>query len=92
MTGTLAHALAADGRFLPIVDGLDELPEELSAAALNKIDRSSASANGVVITCRPAEYERAVTDRNGTVLSRAAAIEIMRIPEVSVKSYLVSAT
>jgi hypothetical protein len=61
------------GRILPILDGLDEMPESLRPYALTAINRALPSASPIVLTCRTAEYEAAV--RKGDVITAAALIE-----------------
>ncbi|MBW6433663.1 hypothetical protein KZ829_07895 [Actinoplanes hulinensis] len=68
--------LVAEGRVLPILDGLDELPDP--ALAFDELNRIAASLPGLVLTCRDAEYERAVTARGP--LGRAAVVRIAPVP------------
>ncbi len=63
------------GTVLPVLDGLDELPESLRSRAIDGIDHAMAGGRPMVVTCRGAEYEQAVTT-GGVALSGAAVIEI----------------
>ncbi|GGN20977.1 hypothetical protein FHR83_002084 [Actinoplanes campanulatus] len=73
--GTRAD-LVAEGRVLPILDGLDELPDP--ALAFDELNRIAASLPGLVLTCRDAEYERAVAARGP--LGSAAVVRIEPVP------------
>lgn len=79
--------LVAEGRILPVLDGLDELPLSLHAAAIDALDRAVAGGDPLVVTCRGAEYERAAC-RGGTLLSRAAVVEIEPVAPGDAAAYL----
>ncbi len=64
----------ADATVLPILDGLDELPEPLRPLAIDGIDHAMAGGRPFVVTCRGEEYESAVA--TGAVLSGAAVVEL----------------
>jgi transcriptional regulator with XRE-family HTH domain len=70
-----AARLVAEGRVMPVLDGLDEISPSLHAAAIDALDRAAAGGRPLVVTCRSAEYERAVR-HSGTLLARAAVVEI----------------
>ncbi len=70
-----ATRLIHDGRVVPVLDGLDEMPPALREAALEALDRALANAGPFVVTCRTNEYQSAVA-AGGRVLSRAAVVEI----------------
>ncbi|MEV4313213.1 BTAD domain-containing putative transcriptional regulator [Actinocrispum sp. NPDC049592] len=67
--------LILDGRIMPILDGLDEIPPALHAAAIDALDQVASGDRPLVVTSRTEEYERA-TDQDGSILSRAAVVEI----------------
>ena len=71
---TLAALLVAQGKVLPVLDGLDELPTEWHSRAVEALDRLATADRPLVVTCRGNEYERAVVG-SGSVLSRAAVVE-----------------
>ncbi|QUQ62324.1 NACHT domain-containing protein [Kutzneria sp. CA-103260] len=85
-----AIRLVTEGRIIPIIDGLDETPEGAHAAALDALDRGSAGNHPLVVTCRTMEYAAAV-EAGGTVLSRAAVVEIAPVDPVDVTGFLGSA-
>ncbi|MFC6080247.1 hypothetical protein [Sphaerisporangium aureirubrum] len=70
-----AGRLLEEGHVLPLVDGLDEIAADARDAALKSLDRFAAAGRPLVVTCRAAEYERAVA-ASGWLLSRAAVVEI----------------
>ncbi|SNY65055.1 NACHT domain-containing protein [Paractinoplanes atraurantiacus] len=84
---TLARELAARGLVLPILDGLDELPRDRQAAALNGI---AAARGGVarrfVLTSRTTEYEIAV--RAAGRRPTAPVVELLPLAAFDVARYL----
>jgi transcriptional regulator with XRE-family HTH domain len=70
-----AKRLVAEGRVLPVLDGLDEMPPELQPTAIDTIDRATSGGRPLVLTCRSAEYEQAVL-RERAVLAAAAVVEM----------------
>ncbi|HEX2159201.1 MAG TPA: NACHT domain-containing protein [Actinomycetes bacterium] len=65
--------LLAAGRVLPLLDGLDELPDDVRAIAVAELDRAHG-AQPLVLTCRSEEFERAVA--TGGTLTAAAVVEL----------------
>jgi hypothetical protein len=86
---TLAKALAT-AKILPILDGLDEIPEMQRAASIIAIN-SAGSDRPIVVTSRPGEYRRS-SDENGRTISRSTEVELLPLTVSSVKSYLIEAT
>jgi DNA-binding SARP family transcriptional activator len=70
-----ATRLVVEGRVMPVLDGLDEMPAGSHAAAIDAIDRAAAGGGPIVVTCRAAEYERAVRTA-GVMLAGATVVEI----------------
>ncbi len=70
-----ATRLVTEGRILPILDGLDETPPALHAAAIDALDRVVAGGRPLVVTCRTAEYEDAV-GQGSAILAGAAVVEL----------------
>jgi hypothetical protein len=60
---------------MPILDGLDETPPSLHVAAIDALDQAVSSGRPVVLTCRGAEYEAAVSQA-GAFLARAEVVEL----------------
>ncbi|AHI01097.1 NACHT domain-containing protein [Kutzneria albida] len=88
---TDAPQLIAQGRVMVVLDGLDEMPAALHPAAINALDRASSDNRPLVVTCRSAEYEAAVAE-GGTVLSRAAVVEIEPVELVDAAAFLTAAS
>jgi hypothetical protein len=59
---------------VPILDGLDEMPAGQHPAAIDALDRVPPG-RPLVVTCRSAEYEAAVTS-SGRLLATAAVVEL----------------
>jgi len=66
-TVPLARSLAAS-EVLPIIDGLDELPERRRTEVIAEVN-AHGSDNPVVMTCRPEEYKAATLTRPVTLAS-----------------------
>ncbi len=79
--------LMADQRVVPVLDGLDEMPSQLLGRALQDLDRAAGSGLRMVLTCRSAEFERAVAEDGP--LSHAAVVEIEPVRAEDVAVYLV---
>lgn len=73
-------------RVMPVLDGLDEMPESRRHQALQQIDATVGIGPRLVLTCRSAEFREAV-DRAG-VLSRAAVITIDPVRPTDIVRYL----
>lgn len=69
-----AAVLVAQRRILPVLDGLDELPEAARPDALAELN-AATSDDPLILTCRTAEYEAAITRPGGAVLTGGAVIE-----------------
>ena len=76
---------------LPILDGLDDIPENLWPEALHAIDRATHANLPLVLTCRTDEYSRAVVQA-GTTLVFSVAIEIQGVEVKEALRYLREST
>ncbi len=65
--------LLAGRRLIPVLDGLDELPAPGRAAVLAALNDTLPADAPLVLTCRTADYRRAVAE--GGVLTGAAVVE-----------------
>lgn len=83
------EALLEAGLILPILDGLDEVPESARPLAITRINEQLKPGEQVVVTCRTEQYQAAVSppDGRGAVL-RAAAVQLNPLPLDEVVSYL----
>ncbi|MEU6076029.1 NACHT domain-containing protein [Micromonospora sp. NPDC047074] len=85
-----ADRLVRNGRLVPVLDGLDELPPALHTAALAALDQALNDGAALVLTCRSAEYQAAVLG-SGRFLSRAAVVEIEPVDAVDSIAFLAAA-
>jgi hypothetical protein len=81
--------LISNTKIIPVLDGLDEIPEDLRGAGVSGIGEAFGKDQPFVITCRAIEYQNAV-EVAGHVLSFAAVVEILPIDTDQVISYLSS--
>ncbi|MEX2974832.1 BTAD domain-containing putative transcriptional regulator [Streptomyces sp. C184] len=70
-----AVRLVTEGRVLPVLDGLDEMPPALHSVAIDALDQAMSGGRPLVVTCRGTEYEKAV-HHGGAIIARAAVVEI----------------
>ncbi len=75
---------------LPILDGLDEIPEEIRRPAISRINDALRAGEQVVVTCRTQQYGDAVRppDGIGVTLRAFAAVELHRLDAAAVRNYL----
>ena len=87
---TQAAELLAAGLILPILDGLDEIPEEVRGPAISRINDALRPAERVVVTCRTRQYRDAVRPQEGTevTIRAAAAIQLLPLDADAVRTYL----
>ncbi|MBK3576290.1 NACHT domain-containing protein [Streptomyces sp. MBT65] len=82
----LVRLLLEQGRVLPLLDGLDEIPGRHRVAALDRIRGTFHEGRPVVVACRTSEYEQAL--RSGPVLDGAAVTEARPLAFRHVLTYL----
>lgn len=85
--GGEATRLVSEGRIAPILDGLDEMPEALHAAAIDALDLLTGD---LVVTCRTTEYEAAVAG-DGVLLTKATVVEIEPVELADATAFLLGA-
>jgi NACHT domain-containing protein len=75
---TGAAALLASGLILPVLDGLDEIPDQARGSAISRINDALRPGERVVVTCRSREYWDAVRSQDGAgvTLRGAAAVQL----------------
>ena len=73
LTEALASALVERGRILPVLDGLDEVPDDRQAGILQALNVGADGIDGFILTSRRPAYLRALSD-SGDVLTAAAVI------------------
>ena len=83
------EALLEAGLILPVLDGLDEIPESARPGAIARINKELKPGEQVVITCRTEQYQAAVSPQDGqSVVLRAAAVQLSTLKFDEVASYL----
>jgi len=89
--GSYAAALLAEGLVMPILDGLDEIPETFRGSAIRRINDAIQSFSSMVVTCRTEEYRNTVRPPVGTeiTLQGSAAIQLNPLSRKVIKDYLV---
>ncbi|MFC9931543.1 NACHT domain-containing protein [Streptomyces sp. NPDC127190] len=75
------------GLVLPVLDGLDELPQSAWGTALERLNAELGERQPVLLTCRSEAYAQAV--ETGDVLTAAAVIELRPLTFESACAYLV---
>ncbi|MEV5895421.1 NACHT domain-containing protein [Nonomuraea fuscirosea] len=70
----IPETLVARGEILPVIDGLDELPDHARADLLSALNRSMCGNDQLILTCRTEQFAESV-DELGDVLTAAAVIE-----------------
>jgi hypothetical protein len=78
--------LVTQHRILPILDGLDELPEETRPKILARLNE--VAGDPLVLTCRTTQYEAAVAAPGGDVLTGGAVIEPSPLTPTDAANYL----
>ncbi|MDH6130091.1 NACHT domain-containing protein [Kitasatospora sp. GP82] len=88
--GTLARALLEWRLIVPVLDGLDELPEAVRALALHAINQVLPTRQPLALSSRTAEYRSALTPPAGAtvLLNGAAGIHLLPLDAVKAATYL----
>ncbi len=87
---TQAAALLASGLVLSVLDGLDEIPEEIRGPAISRINDALRPGERLVVTCRTQQYWDAVRPEGGieVTLRAAAAVQLCPLDKDAVRGYL----
>jgi len=87
---TQAAALLASGLMLPVLDGLDEIPDHARGSAISQINDALRPGQPLVVTCRTQQYRDAVRPQSGPEVSlrAAAAVQVEPLDAVTVHEYL----
>jgi NACHT domain len=85
-----AEALVFGGLVMPILDGLDEIPDALRGPAISRINDALQPGQHVVVTCRTEDYLKAVTPQHGDEvrLRAAAAVQLDPLDGSKTSRYL----
>ncbi len=84
---TLARELILRGLIWPVLDGLDEVPEQTRPEVITALNRALSPGQPIMLTCRSAEYEAAVAAADD-VVTAAAVIELTPLGLDEITSYL----
>jgi uncharacterized protein YjbI with pentapeptide repeats len=84
----VARRLADQGRLLPVLDGLDEIPTERRREVIIRLNASMHPDTGFIVTSRTTEF--ADTVRTSRVLAAAAVIEPESLSSGEAATYLES--
>ncbi|MGI5373551.1 NACHT domain-containing protein [Streptomyces sp. CA-251387] len=88
MSGSaLAKDLVAEGRILPVLDGLDEMPAPLRTPAVWRLNTELDTGSPLLLTCRSTVYAEVV--EAGDVLTSAAVVELQPLGFEEAARYLV---
>ena len=86
-----AQKLLDQRLLIPILDGLDEIPESMRGDAVDAINEVLDRFPGVAVTCRAAEYA-GVLAGGSPGLSRAPTVRILPLPATEIIEYLLPVT
>lgn len=83
----IPRLLLGHGLLLPILDGLDEIPESARRSAVREINYTIGRDRPVVVTCRSAEYEDVIKG-GAPVLRGAPVVQVLPLVAKDVIDYL----
>jgi hypothetical protein len=88
---TLAAALLDHGYILPILDGLDEIPDQARIFAIGKLNDALRPGEGIVVTCRTMDFRKAISPTSPgpkVTLRGAAGVELQALTPTDIADYL----
>ncbi|MFI7133456.1 NACHT domain-containing protein [Nonomuraea sp. NPDC050153] len=83
----MPETLVARGEVLPVIDGLDELPDTARADMLTALNRSLYETDQLILTCRTEQFAESV-EEIGDALTAAAVIEPQPMSTEAAAGYL----
>ncbi len=83
----IPRALLTHGLLLPVLDGLDEIPETARRGAVQGINQGIGTDRPVVVTCRAVEYEELI-EGGAPRLRRAPVVEVLPLRPRDVIAHL----
>jgi hypothetical protein len=89
-----ADALLAAGLIVPVLDGLDEIPEAARGPAITRINDGVQPGQRLVITCRTSAYREAVHPPSGfgVRVRGAGVVQLRPLDAAAVSGYLLDDT
>ncbi|WP_432838283.1 NACHT domain-containing protein [Dactylosporangium sp. CA-092794] len=84
---TTARILVDQTAIVPVLDGLDEMPDALRPAAIAALTNAVGPHQPLVLTCRAQEYQDVIAG-SGTPLARAVVVEIEPVTAAQAADYL----
>lgn len=90
---TMARELIETGKILPVLDGLDEMPEQVRPGALAAINHALLPEHPLVLSARTAAYRAACAgaadgELPSTGLDAAAGVALQPVGAADVRAYL----
>lgn len=83
----IPRTLLAHGLVVPVLDGLDEIPESARRSAIRALNQATGADRPLAVTCRAVEYEELI--RGGApTLRQAAVVEVLPVAAQDVVTYL----
>ncbi|NUW44900.1 NACHT domain-containing protein [Nonomuraea rhodomycinica] len=86
------HESVSLDRLLPILDGLDEMPEPLRTRTLREINATFGATSPVILTSRSHEYAATIDHPDADVLTAAAVVELNPLDAEAIREYLTITT
>lgn len=83
----LCARLVESGRVLPVLDGLDEMPDGMGPDVVRELNKAVVELPGFVVSCRSDVYERAVADA-GVIVAGTPVVEIQPVTVDALVRYL----
>jgi NACHT domain len=87
--GSQIKALLRDNLILPILDGMDEIPDAIRGEAIAEINNILEPGEPLVLTCRTESYQKVVEPQQGPgAILRAATVVLCPLEAADVSKYL----
>jgi hypothetical protein len=88
--GSCIQALLARRLIVPVLDGLDEIPEPVRGLAITLINDAMLPGEQLVVTCRTEHYRAVARPRSGgaAILRATAAVQLSPLKSSEVMEYL----
>ncbi|MFF3438450.1 NACHT domain-containing protein [Streptosporangium sp. NPDC002721] len=84
---SLARGLLTEGRIVPVLDGLDEIFGGVDARTVRALNQAVVEIPGFLLTCRPAEFTRAVAEA-GVAVADTTVVRLQPLGIKEITGYL----